>query len=64
MLRNSPTALRVLKSALNAAEDGQAGIQVRLRLRVCACAPARAQRRATRSPCALQRTATPLARMR
>jgi 1,4-dihydroxy-2-naphthoyl-CoA synthase len=28
MLRNSPTALRVLKSALNAAEDGQAGIQV------------------------------------
>lgn len=26
MLRNSPTALRVLKSALNAAEDGQAGI--------------------------------------
>ena len=28
MLRNSPTALRVLKSAMNAAEDGQAGIQV------------------------------------
>ena len=27
MLRNSPTALRILKSALNAAEDGQAGIQ-------------------------------------
>ena len=27
MLRNSPTALRVLKSALNAAEDGQAGLQ-------------------------------------
>jgi naphthoate synthase len=27
MLRNSPTALRVLKSAMNAAEDGQAGIQ-------------------------------------
>lgn len=27
ILRNSPTALRVLKSALNAAEDGQAGIQ-------------------------------------
>lgn len=27
MLRNSPMALRVLKSALNAAEDGQAGIQ-------------------------------------
>lgn len=27
MLRNSPTALRVIKSALNAAEDGQAGIQ-------------------------------------
>ncbi|KIY97735.1 hypothetical protein MNEG_10229, partial [Monoraphidium neglectum] len=24
---NSPTALRLLKSALNAAEDGQAGIQ-------------------------------------
>lgn len=29
MLRNSPTALRVLKSALNAAEDGQAGLQAR-----------------------------------
>ncbi len=28
MLRNSPTALRVLKAAMNAAEDGQAGIQV------------------------------------
>lgn len=28
MMRNSPTALRVLKSAMNAAEDGQAGIQV------------------------------------
>lgn len=27
-MRNSPTALRVLKAALNAAEDGQAGIQV------------------------------------
>ncbi|EFN52039.1 hypothetical protein CHLNCDRAFT_139232 [Chlorella variabilis] len=27
VLRNSPTALRILKSALNAAEDGQAGIQ-------------------------------------
>lgn len=27
MLRNSPTALRVIKAALNAAEDGQAGIQ-------------------------------------
>ena len=27
MLRNSPTALRLIKSALNAAEDGQAGIQ-------------------------------------
>ncbi|KAK9901540.1 hypothetical protein WJX75_001352 [Coccomyxa subellipsoidea] len=27
ILRNSPTALRVLKAALNAAEDGQAGIQ-------------------------------------
>jgi naphthoate synthase len=27
ILRNSPTALRLLKSALNAAEDGQAGIQ-------------------------------------
>ena len=25
-MRNSPTALRVLKSALNAAEDGQAGL--------------------------------------
>jgi len=32
MLRNSPTALRVLKSALNAAEDGQAGIQVGLQV--------------------------------
>ena len=29
MLRNSPTALRVLKSALNAVEDGQAGLQAR-----------------------------------
>jgi hypothetical protein len=29
MLRNSPTALRLLKAALNAAEDGHAGIQVR-----------------------------------
>jgi hypothetical protein len=28
MLQNSPTALRILKSALNADEDGQAGIQV------------------------------------
>lgn len=27
MLKNSPTALRLIKSALNAAEDGQAGIQ-------------------------------------
>lgn len=27
MLRNSPTALRLIKAALNAAEDGQAGIQ-------------------------------------
>lgn len=27
MLKNSPTALRLLKAALNAAEDGQAGIQ-------------------------------------
>ncbi len=27
VLRNSPTALRLLKAALNAAEDGQAGIQ-------------------------------------
>ncbi len=27
MLRNSPTALRLTKAALNAAEDGQAGIQ-------------------------------------
>ena len=25
-MRNSPTALRLLKSALNAAEDGQAGL--------------------------------------
>lgn len=29
MMRNSPTALRILKAAMNAAEDGQAGIQVR-----------------------------------
>ena len=28
MVRNSPTALRILKSALNAAEDGHAGLQV------------------------------------
>lgn len=28
MMRNSPTALRILKAAMNAAEDGQAGIQV------------------------------------
>ncbi|KAK9832013.1 hypothetical protein WJX84_010514 [Apatococcus fuscideae] len=27
ILRNSPTALRLLKSALNAAEDGHAGLQ-------------------------------------
>jgi naphthoate synthase len=27
ILANSPTALRLLKSALNAAEDGHAGIQ-------------------------------------
>jgi naphthoate synthase len=27
MLRNSPTALRFCKAALNAAEDGQAGLQ-------------------------------------
>ena len=27
MVRNSPTALRALKAAMNAAEDGQAGIQ-------------------------------------
>lgn len=27
ILRNSPTAIRLLKAALNAAEDGQAGIQ-------------------------------------
>ncbi len=32
VLRNSPTALRVLKAALNAAEDGQAGLQARARL--------------------------------
>lgn len=30
MVRNSPTALRILKAAMNAAEDGQAGIQVLL----------------------------------
>lgn len=28
ILRNSPTAIRVLKSALNAADDGHAGLQV------------------------------------
>ena len=28
ILKNSPIALRVLKAAMNAAEDGQAGIQV------------------------------------
>ena len=27
MLRNSPTALRLIKSAMNATEDGQAGLQ-------------------------------------
>jgi hypothetical protein len=27
ILRNSPTAMRILKAALNAAEDGHAGIQ-------------------------------------
>jgi len=27
MLRSSPTALRLLKSALNACEDGHAGLQ-------------------------------------
>ena len=27
-LRNSPTAIRVLKSALNAVDDGHAGLQV------------------------------------
>lgn len=27
ILKNSPTAIRLIKSALNAAEDGQAGIQ-------------------------------------
>ena len=27
MLRNSPTALRICKAALNATEDGQAGLQ-------------------------------------
>ena len=27
MMRNSPTALRMLKSALNATEDGHAGLQ-------------------------------------
>jgi naphthoate synthase len=27
VLRNSPTAIRALKAAMNAAEDGQAGIQ-------------------------------------
>jgi len=28
VLRNSPTAIRVLKSALNAVDDGHAGLQV------------------------------------
>lgn len=28
ILRNSPTAIRVLKSALNAVDDGHAGLQV------------------------------------
>jgi 1,4-dihydroxy-2-naphthoyl-CoA synthase len=28
ILRNSPMAIRVLKSALNAADDGHAGLQV------------------------------------
>ena len=27
ILRNSPTALRLLKSAMNAVEDGQSGLQ-------------------------------------
>ena len=27
IVRNSPTAIRILKAAMNAAEDGQAGIQ-------------------------------------
>jgi len=27
ILRNSPTAIRLIKAAMNAAEDGQAGIQ-------------------------------------
>lgn len=27
IMRNSPTAIRALKAAMNAAEDGQAGIQ-------------------------------------
>ena len=35
MLRNSPTALRLLKCALNAADDGHAGIQVPLCLSLC-----------------------------
>lgn len=28
ILRNSPTAIRVLKSAINAADDGHAGLMV------------------------------------
>ena len=28
MVRNSPTALRLLKTAMNAVEDGQAGLQM------------------------------------
>jgi hypothetical protein len=32
ILRNSPTAIRVLKSALNAVDDGHAGLQVFVRL--------------------------------
>lgn len=33
ILRNSPTAIRVLKSALNAVDDGHAGLQVSLNRR-------------------------------
>ena len=38
ILRNSPTALRLLKSALNAAEDGHAGLQVNPYILSCSMA--------------------------
>lgn len=33
MLRNSPTAIRMCKAALNAAEDGHAGLQVQIHIK-------------------------------